>query len=87
MVPLGFCLREQLPSFCLHAAHIIKQVIAEPFFVPLACLYNRLRDEVLWRGNPAGDIKTRFAMFRNGSRATRAFSIAALSGLAQARQV
>jgi hypothetical protein len=41
----------------------------------------------LWRSNPAGDIETRFAMFRNGSPATRAFSISPRSGLEHAKQV
>jgi hypothetical protein len=35
--------------------------------------------------NPAGDIETRFAMFRDGSPVTRALSIASLSGLETGR--
>src|SRR6516225_2686712 len=42
---------------------------------------------LLWRCNPAGDIETRFAMFRNGSPVARALSIPSRSGLEQARHV
>src|SRR5215831_11566888 len=40
-----------------------------------------------WRSSPTGEIETRFAMFRNGSPATRALSIASRSGLEQAKHV
>src|ERR1700739_1310237 len=41
----------------------------------------------LWRNRAAEDTETRSAMFRNGSPATSALSIASRSGLEQAKQV
>ena len=87
MVAIGFGLGQQFPSLALNPPHLLKQVVAQPLLAPLTRLHDGLSNVALVAYGPAGDIETRFAMFRNGSPVARALSITPLSELAQAKQV
>ena len=76
VVAFGFSSGKRFPSFPLHAPHVVKQAVAKTLFPVLARLHDGLSNVTLVASNPAGDIETRFAMFRNGSPVARALSIA-----------
>jgi len=74
VIALGFGLGEQIPRLLMYPPHFVQYVVADPFFAPLARLHDSLGDVPFGTKKPAGDIGTRFEMFRNGSLETRALS-------------